>query len=199
MNDTGPLASPPRETGSREERIGEVDPRAAALLEDQPLPGVPVEQLRDRVPGLEDEARRGQRALGQPGVQPHRRRERRPLREHERRNLVAQHPTLGSPVYVTCVLCPRSDCLDDALDQRPHRALRRGARRTREVAASDDRDRQVRPADRRLDLARGERDPPVGFGELHGALGPLHEFERIRALVRQVSSDERRPRGVRRS
>ena len=44
----------------------QVDSRAAALLEDEPLVCVPLEQVRDRVLGLEDEAGRRQRTIGEP-------------------------------------------------------------------------------------------------------------------------------------
>ncbi|MGZ4187872.1 MAG: hypothetical protein ACXVSF_21220, partial [Solirubrobacteraceae bacterium] len=39
-----------------------------------------------------------------------------------------------------------------------------------EVAPRPHRDRQVRPADRSLDVSSGERHTPISLADLHGAL-----------------------------
>jgi hypothetical protein len=71
--------------------------------------------------------------------------------------------------YVTGILRPSGDRLDDALDQRAHRPLLGLAR---EVAPGDHCHGQIRPVDRSLDLGTGESDSAVAVCDLHGPVGP---------------------------
>ena len=178
MNETGPLATPPRDTGSREERTEDrLIPAPPPCWKDQPLSSVPVEQIGYRVLGLEDEARRRERALGESGVEPDGCRKRRPLRQHQRRQLVERRVALPGVGDLAVLLRPGGDRRDDADDQRSDRALAGAVRPAGEVAPGNDRDREIRPSSRSLDVLAGEGHAPSRVGDPHRACGPLELLE----------------------
>ena len=187
---------PARQAAARHRLAGgadrrEVDPGATPLLKDQPLAGVPVEQLGDRVLGLQDEARRGQRTLAHPGVEPHRRGERRALGNDQRGQLVPKRVALPSPAHLTALKRPRGDSPDDPVHQPPHGMLASATRFGGEVAPSHHRDRQPRPAERSLDIVGRKRHTPVSLRDPHRAPRPLNQLEPAPALARQRPLDKR--------
>ena len=191
-----------RDVLARGADTGEVDSSPAALLEDQPLAGVPVEQLRDRVLGLEDEAGGGERPFRQTRVEPHRRRERPPLRQDQRRQLLAKRVALVRAADLTA--SSAHEAIAPTTRSTSPRTERSGrpARVGGEIASGDHRDREVRPAGWSLDVIAAERHAPVRSGDPDGALGPLQEIECACARPGQPPSHQRRaarPRSSRRA
>ena len=125
MNETGPLARPLRETGSREERIGD------GLIPAPPPCGKigPSWVFQSSSSGIESSALRMKQAevrgrsvspaLSHTGVANVARCcERGPLGEHQRGQLVAQRVALSSAADVTYIMRPGGDRSDRALNRR---------------------------------------------------------------------------------
>ena len=184
MKLTGPEAIPPLdERLHRAADLREVDPRAGAALEDDPLLGVPVEDRLHRVLDREDEAGRALlvAVLAPPDVEPHRAVEGRLLVEQDVGQLGLEGVGVLVGGEVAALAPPGGDPPGDAGDHLLDGALAlRRAEPAAEVLLGDDVGRVLRPALRELDPALLERGA-LGIADHRVAELPLDLVEGVDA------------------
>jgi hypothetical protein len=177
-----------RELLLRGAELREVDARARAAAEDDPLAADPVEDVLHRVVDREDEAGRALRLLLEADVEPDRRVERRHLVDEDRLELVLEGLGLGLVGEVAAVASPRADGVDDPADHLLDRALALGrGHAAAEVLLGDDVRRRLRPELRELDVLLLE-DRLVLAGDEGRPRLPVDLLERVAPLDREMAA-----------